>query len=176
MQVVYFERAELPGRQFFRCDRMRATLSTDACQGMWRKANGDGGDGGEREACLRCPLGAQHAGAIDANLSSLHLAKLCARCHRPASRLINGMVCVSCMNRQYEFLRGRNAKGTIPTMKPLCRRRVRFTAGGEPCSLVVQHSLDTDELVVAALRDNKNRVRFGFGAQVPTSIRQLRLF
>lgn len=87
------------------------------------------------------------------------------------------MHCVSCKNREYEFLKGRNAKGTAPVkLRSLCRRRIRYMAGTEPRSLVVQHSLDTDELIVAALRDSPNRVRFGFGAAVPPSVRQLRLF
>lgn len=174
MQVEYFERPEMPGVQHFRCDRMRATLSTSSCADMWRRANNGSED---RDACLRCPLGAQHAGEANASMSPLRLAPICARCHRSAQRLIGGMVCVSCKNREYEFLRGRNAKGTAPVkLRGLCRRRIRFMAGAEPRSLVVQHSLDTEELIVAALRDNPNRVRFGFGAAVPPAIRQLRLF
>lgn len=174
MQLVeYFERAEMPGVQHFRCERMRATLSTGACAGMWRRANGGGED---RDACLRCALGAVHAGEVQASLSPLRLSPICARCHNPARRLIGKMVCVSCKNREYEWIRGRNAKGTRPTkLGALCRRRIRYLAGDEPRSLVVSLSLDTDELMVAALRDSPNRVRFGLGTGAPT-VRQLRLF
>lgn len=172
--VVYFERVEMPGVQHFRCDRLRATLSTAACAGMWRRANGGTED---RESCLRCPMGAVHAGEPLANLSPLRLGTICARCHNPARRLIGKMVCVSCKNREYEVLRGRNAKGTRPVkIGGLCRRRIRYTIGNELHSLVVPYSLDTEELVVAALRDSPNRVCFGLGATAPIGIRQLRLF
>lgn len=171
--VEYFHREELPGKRFFRCDPMRANLSTDACASMWRGANG----GSEpREACLRCHVGALHAGASDANLSPLHLGLICARCHNPAQRLIGKMVCVSCKNREYEYLRGRNAKGTTPVkLRSLCRRRIRYLVGGEARSLVVQNSVDTEELVIAVLRDSPTRVSFGFGCGTPIH-RQLRLF
>lgn len=42
------------------------------------------------------------------------LKRVCPRCTRPASRLINGQHCVSCYNRQREVLIGRNRKGTAP--------------------------------------------------------------
>lgn len=174
MVVQYFERPEMPGVAHFSCERMRATLSTGSCAAMWRQANLE--ECG-REACLRCPIGAQHAGETQANLSGLRLGPICARCHRPARRLIGGMHCVSCKNREYEFLKGRNAKGTKPTkLANLCKRRIRFMAGGELRSLAVPLSLDTDELVVAALRDTPQRVRFGFGAAPAPTVRQLRLF
>lgn len=172
--VNYFARLETPGRLYFQCDRLRANLSTDACSGMWKRAN-DGTE--DREACLRCPLGALHAGEAQASLSPQRLAPICARCHRPSRRLIAGMHCVSCYNRERELLRGRNAKGTAPVkLRCLERRRIRFLSGNEPCSLTMQYSLDTDELIVAALRDTKLRVRFGFGAQACPKVRQLRLF
>lgn len=173
--VDYFTRPETPGRIYFRCERMRANLSTETCAGMWRRTNNDGD--AAHDACRCCPLGALHAGEATASLSPLKGALICARCHRPAGRLIAGMHCVSCYNRQREFLTGRNAKGTAPVkLRCLARRRVRYMAGTEPCSMVAQHSLDTDELVVAALRDSKQRVRFGFGVAVPPAVRQMRLF
>lgn len=175
MTTEYFANPLTPGRVYFRCDRMRATLSTDACSSMWRKTSND--DDGAHDACRLCPLGAEHAGERFASMSPLKNTLTCARCHRTSGRLIGAMVCVSCKNREYELLRGRNAKGTAPVkLTCLSRRRVRYMAGNEPCSLVVQHSLDTDELVVAALRDSKNRVRFGMGVAMPPAVRQLRLF
>lgn len=172
--VVYFERAEMPGVKHFGCERMRATLAVGSCGSMWRQANmGDGG----REACVRCLLGAQHAGEAQASDSPLRLSKTCSRCHNPARRLIGGMHCVSCKNREYEFLKGRNAKGTKPTkLRDLCPRRIRFLAGSEPQTLAMRLSLDTDELIVSALRDTPQRVRFGFGCPSSPAVRQLRLF
>jgi hypothetical protein len=175
MAVNYTTNALTPGRLYFRCERMRATLSTDACSGMWRKSNLE--DDNAHEACRRCPLGALHAGEPDASLSPFRGQLVCARCHNPAQRLITGMHCVSCKNREYEFIKGRNAKGTAPVkLKCLARRRLRYLAGHEPCQLTLQRSLDIEELIVATLRDSKNRVRFGFGVAMPPAVRQLRLF
>lgn len=173
--VQYSSRPDLPGRLFFACDRMRASLTTDACASFWRASN-RASDGG-RECCQRCPMGALHAGEAQASTSPLRLTPICARCHRPSSRLIGGHRCVSCYNREREVLRGRNAKGA-PPVKLTCleRRRVRYLAGDEPCTLAIAHSLDTAELVVAALRDTSNRVRFGLGVATPPGVRQLRLF
>lgn len=164
-----------PDRLYFRCDRMRATLSTDACSGMWRKANRDGDTA--HEACMRCPIGAGHAGQLQASMSPLRGTQVCARCHRPASRLVGGMHCVSCKNREYEFTKGRNAKGTAPVkLRCLSKRRIRFVAGSTASSLALPRTLDADELLVAVLRDCGDRVRFGFGVAVPGPLRQMRLF
>lgn len=172
--VAYFANPLTPGRQYFDCERLRARLCTGTCAAMWREANGRG-EG--RETCRRCPLGANHAGEADASTSEFAGALICSRCHRPASRLIGGMHCVSCKNREYEFLKGRNAKGTTPVkLACLTRRRIRFLAGAQPCMLALPLTLDPDELIVAALRDHRERVRFGLGVAIPPTVRQLRLF
>lgn len=142
---------------------------------MWRQAN-HGGDH-EREACVNCPIGARHAGARDASLSPLRGSKLCARCHNPGRRLIGGHVCVSCKNREYEFIRGCNAKGTRPVkVARLDRRRVRYLCGREMRSLTLSHALDPSEPVVAVLRDSNCRARFGLGNVLQQAIAQGRLF
>lgn len=170
--VVYFENPLTPGRRYFDCERMRARLATDTCAGMWRQANGDDGD---REACKRCPVGARHAGVTDAPTTDLAGSVVCSRCHRPARRLIGGMHCVSCKNREYEFIRGRNAKGTAPDIC-LKRRTLRYLVGDEPRAMASNLTLDSDELVVAALRDGRRRVRLGLGIAMQPALRQLRLF
>lgn len=44
---------------------------------------------------------------------------ICVRCHQPSvRRLIYGNLCISCANRQFEYIRGRNAKGTVPIKHP----------------------------------------------------------
>ena len=110
--VEYFTLEHVPGRTFFNCERMRAKLSTDSCAAMWRKA--DAATDGTNNSCKLCPLGAVHAGEVAASMSPLKGALICARCHRQASRLIGKHLCVSCKNREYELLKGRNAKGTAP--------------------------------------------------------------
>lgn len=172
--VEYFTYDNVPGKTYFRCDRHRASLSTEACTTMWRKA--DEVSDGSHNSCRLCPIGAVHAGEVAASMSPLKGTLTCARCHRTAGRLIGGMVCVSCKNREYEFLKGRNAKGTVPVkLCSLDARRIRFMAGGEVLSLRLARSFDIDELIIATLRDSKQRVAFGFSAP-PSALRQLRLW
>lgn len=174
MTVEYVVMDAMPGVQHFRCDRMLATLAVSSCATMWRKANTSEGS---CTACLRCTIGAEHAGETQASNSALHLAKVCARCHKPAARLIGKMHCVSCKNREYELDKGRNAKGTQPVkLRSLCKRRVRYLSGNESCTLTAARTLDSDELVVAVLRDSSQRVRFGLAVVSQPRMRQLRLF
>lgn len=171
----YFSIDIAPGKTFFRCDRMRATLSTTACSGMWRLSNDL--DDGTRAACRCCPIGAVHAGEVAASMSPLKGTLTCARCHRSSTRLIGRHICVSCANRAYEVAKGRNAKGAVPVKaKPLDPRRIRYLAGGEVRMLRLDRSADTDELVVATLRDSRQRVAFGLGIQTPRALRQFRLW
>lgn len=174
--VAYFGNELTPGLRYFDCSAMRARLSTQSCAEMWRKANARGAE--VHDACKRCPIGAAHAGEVNASTSNLCGSMICVRCHNAASRLICGrMYCVSCKNREYEFLHGRNAKGTTPTkVGRLTRRRVRFTAGGKPCQLSMALTADHTELVVATLRESRDQVSFGFGSPLPPVAFQLRLF
>lgn len=173
--VDYFTNADVPGKTYFRCDRMRATLSTDACRVQWRRA--DQLNDGSHSACRLCPLGAVHAGEVAASMSPLKGTLTCARCHRTAGRLIGAMVCVSCYNRAREVLLGRNAKGTKPVK--LCAlepRRIRYRHGPDVVTFKAKHSVDTDELMVAVLRDSRQSVEFAFNSQPPAAIRQARLW
>lgn len=162
--VEYFGMDVLPGKMFFRCERTRATLSTTSCADMWRRSNG--GKGVDTYShCKCCPIGALHAGEAGASMSPLKGTLTCARCHRTANRLIGKMVCVSCYNRSRELAMGRNAKGTAPVkLKREDARLIRFMAGGEVRSLRVDRSIDTDELIVATLRDSRHSVLFGLAA------------
>lgn len=162
--VEYFESPLLPGRRMFRCERLSASLQVSACSSMWTEANAAGVTPERLFRCRQCPLGAEHAGVGDANMSPLRGSGICSRCHRGDLRLIGGNVCVGCMNRQYECLKGRNAKGRVPVKHPpLARRMVRYAAGGEVRVLVRQHTTCTEELVVELLRDSAKRVVIGRG-------------
>lgn len=165
----------VPGRLFFRCERMRGTLSTTACADMWRKAN-DMNDG-SCASCMRCPIGAVHAGEVAASMSPLKGTLTCAACHRVAGRLIGKHVCVSCYNRRREVSIGRNAKGTAPVKHcHLAARRIRYMHGDEVCTLVLRQTADMDELMVAVLRDSKKRAVFAWNNTPPPALRQARLF
>lgn len=173
--VDYFKRDDVPGKVYFACDRLRATLSTDACAGMWRKANHEGSE--QQFKCRVCPLGAVHAGETAASLSPLKGTTICGRCHRMAVRLIRAHICVSCYNREREIVIGKNAKGAVPTkLRPLSRRRVYYLEGAEPKTLKMELSAATDELIVAALRDNDRHTCFAFRGEIRGAGVQQRLW
>lgn len=172
--IVYFERVEIPGQAAFRCEKLSATLSVTSCADMWRKANHENVERLGR--CKTCPVGAVHAGETAASMSPFMGQCICARCQQTAPRLIGKHLCVSCYNRQREYLIGKNSKGSRPTkMKPLARRTVRFIMGGAPCTLTLDQTADTTELIVAVLRDQKKRVQFSFHG-MPNGLNQARLF
>jgi hypothetical protein len=173
--VDYFEMPEIPGRKYFRCERLRATLAIPACAGMWKQANHENNE--ERLRCKCCPLGAVHAGETAASMSPLKGTLICGRCHNRASRLIGKHLCVSCQNRQYEWLKGKNAKGSKPIkLKSLEPRTLHYLHGRDPRSIYLPLSADLDELIVAALRDSINRVRFAYHGAMRGTPQQLRLF
>ncbi len=118
-----------------------------------------------------------HAGEVAASMSPLKGTLTCARCHRTAGRLIGAMICVSCKNREYEFLKGKNAKGTAPVkLCALNARRLRYRHGDEILSVRGRHTVDADELLVAVLRDSKQSVVFAFNSTPPAAVRQARLW
>ena len=173
--VEYFGIEGVPKKVFFRCERMRATLSTESCSAAWRRA--DELNDGLRSACRLCPIGAVHAGEVAASMSPLKGTLTCARCHRTAGRLIGAMICVSCYNRQREVLIGKNAKGTAPVkLCALNARRLRYRHGDEILSARGRHTVDADELLVAVLRDSKQSVVFAFNSTPPAAVRQARLW
>ena len=171
----YF-RLEGCDRQFFRCERMHATLSVEACATNWRNGN----DNDERRAqCRSCPLGAQHAGEPTASISPLKGTLTCSRCHRQSSRawLIGKRLCVSCWNREREVVRGRNAKGNKPVkLQSLDPRSIYVLEAGTPRTLHQPRTQSHDELVVDALRDCKGSVSFMHNPAAGALMAQLRLF
>lgn len=161
--VEYFESELLPGRPMFRCSRLSASLQVDRCGSMWSEANGRNAP--ERlDRCRGCTIGARHAGAVDPAYHRLRGTTTCSRCHRADLRLIGGNVCVGCKNREYEWVKGRNAKGKFPVQHPtLARRRVTVMTGGRVRVVGRELTASTTELVVELLRDSPDRVVFGLG-------------
>ncbi|WP_454764434.1 hypothetical protein [Cupriavidus campinensis] len=166
MDVVYFELAELPGRRYFACGPLLATLDADACAGNWRRANNDRDI--SRLKCRGCQIGAEHAGESGVNNSPFRGKLICGRCHRGASRLIHGHLCVSCYNRQREWLIGKNAKGSPPIkLARLDSRSVTYQrADGTVHIRAIDRTVDMEEVLVAVLRDEQQAVRFGWRGQV----------
>ena len=162
---VYFERAEVPGQSYFRCPTYAATISTSQCASMWRIARATSGDRNMR--CRGCSVGAAHAGEVHEEVSALYGTPICPRCRRTGLRLIQGQVCVSCYNRQREFLIGRNAKGARPVkIKALPPRSIAYADGDGVKVHRRQRALDLTEAMLALLRTIPAQVQFGFRSGV----------
>lgn len=84
---------------------------------------------------------------------------------------------MSCANRFYERLKGKNAKGKFPSrLPPLDPRKIMINEAGNVRSLELEYSQDSIELFVTALRDCSKRVCFGFVSAPLGNNIQLRLF
>lgn len=146
------------GRLYFRCDRLGATITPDACATNWRRSAE-----GASLRCRGCPVGPEHAGEADANTSPLRGQLVCARCQRGASRLVEGWLCISDYNRQREWKLQRNARGSVPTrMTPLEPRSIVYTEAGETKRLRKAWSQTREELMFGLLRDAQGRLVFHF--------------
>jgi hypothetical protein len=134
------------------------------CAGMWGEANKANAVPERLMRCRGCVVGARHAGAGDVNGHPLRGTGVCARCERSEFRLIGGNVCVSCRNREYEWVKGKNAKGSAPVRHPKLERGVvRYVVDGVARKLARDRVTGVSELVVELLRDSPKRVMFGFG-------------
>ncbi len=102
----------------------RTEIITVGCGRLWFSANGpkppDLHEG--RYACRGCPIGElNHTGKPPDPYAALResVRRICSRCGRITDRLINADTfgfCISCFNRHGEVLRGKNARGTVPTL------------------------------------------------------------
>ena len=159
--VSYRQIPEIPGATFFDCTRLHAGLKTTACAEMWRAANE--GRSERYTACRSCFVGATHAGVSNASRSPIRGALVCQRCSRGATRLIRKAWCVSCANRQYEIIKGRNARGVAPTrLAPLAPRQVFYMANGRTVLKRMEHTTHFGELIVAVMRDSVHAVAFAW--------------
>jgi hypothetical protein len=159
--VEYFESDLMPGKPMFRCVKLSASLQVSRCASMWQEAN----DNPERmSGCRSCKTGAAHAGAVDPSFHRLRGLAVCSRCQRADLRLIGGNVCVGCKNREYEWVKGKNAKGKFPSCHPpMSRRSLSISFGGRAERVTRTLTVSTTELVVELLRDRPSRVVFGLG-------------
>jgi hypothetical protein len=159
--ISYRQMPEMPDATFFDCTRLHAGLSTVACTGMWRAANERRSE--RYTACRSCFVGATHAGVSNASRSPISGALVCQRCGREATRLIQKRLCVSCKNRGYELIKGRNARGMAPTkLAPLAPRRVFYVTNGRAVVKQMERTTNDAELIVATLRNETHAVAFGW--------------
>lgn len=180
---VAYSRVEGFDADLFRCDAWRATLSTAACSRRWRDAQAAKGDAAiDLQRCRNCVIGAAHAGERAVYRSEFYGRPICPRCRRGTlRRMPHNRWCISCANRHYELIKGRNAKGTRPVkIGTLYPRRLRYEVAtpdartalvNRPTDLVV----DMAEGVLQILRTVQGQVRFGFVGVSP-HVRQGRLF
>lgn len=174
-KIEYFEILELPGKPMFRCEKKRASLTTTACSAMWTGGSTKNSDDRFWQ-CKGCAIGAKHAGVGDATLSPLFAAPICARCGSGATRLIHGHLCVSCYNRAREWIKGCNARGTVPVTHPtLYCMAIRYRAGGRVKTLTKSNTACSSELIIAALRDEPKQATFALLA-APSPLPQMELF
>lgn len=86
-------------------------------------------------------------------------------------RLVRGQICVSCWNREREWLIGKNAKGAAPRMHPpLYQSRIKVMIGDAVKTLSLKLCVSTEEAVVLALRDNRKQVLFSFSNQLAENL------
>ncbi|MFM2006162.1 MAG: Bordetella phage vB BbrM, partial [Pseudomonadota bacterium] len=99
--------------RLFRCPTYRCDLSPNACAERFRLAQNltdIAGVGHAAFLCKRCPIGAQHAGKSIKPRRSHQ----CLRCGSWSPKLVRGLVCVPCYNRQQEVMRGQDRRGHRP--------------------------------------------------------------
>jgi len=112
--VEYFEiQAGGQSMRLFRCPSYRCDLSAQACAERFRLAQNltdIAGVGHAAYLCKHCPIGAQHAGKSIKPRRSHQ----CLRCGSWSPKLVRGLVCVPCYNRQQEVLRGQDRRGHRP--------------------------------------------------------------
>ena len=122
MDIEYREALPGTGLLVFDCPKMNASLSAAACSKSYLHQ--------QTFSCMGCPIGRHHAGrlplpvprksygAYDDEKTPLAaiIARKCTRCGRAEHRLLAGVLCLSCYNRQRECIRGKNSKGQFPKL------------------------------------------------------------
>lgn len=180
-EVNYFSIPGAPG-EYFVCPRYhgKATLSVTSCAAQWQRAKSGGEEARIRlHACVNCPIGARHAGVEDFKpKSEIQTSKVCVRCHRPAARIIHKRLCVSCVNRQYEIEKGRNARGNKPTQCPELKNIAVLVRNDDkpakPLEFIAENTL---EAVLSAIKTSNGQVIVGFRGPPPRpAVTQYNLF
>ncbi len=129
------------------CIPYSATFSKNYCGESHKKANAQ-----EtklwRPHCKKCQVGATCLGSNRyLDRSDLFGSKRCARCQRLSDRLICGLVCVSCKNREYESTKGLNGRGNpLQIIRQYYLAEVAFTLrSGEIKNITIPRVLGRDE-------------------------------
>lgn len=163
--IDYFTMDGCPGL-YFNCPRNLGKFAVAHCVRMYSEAHTPKGWAqGVRWTCRNCPTGADHAQVAPPPPSRFARSLRCTRCHRSANRLIRGVICLSCYNREREVLIGRNRKGNPPKFCPpiiACQVAVVGEVGTEVVK--VERVASRVEAVLTLLRDHPARA-FGWSGK-----------
>ncbi len=155
--------------EMFRCDAWRATLSVPTCAKRRRTAQTATEVKAEGlERCMRCPIGASHAGEAHVERSSFYGGNICPRCRRGTVRRMIGASgaarCISCFNREAEVKKRRDGRGNVPGLQLHARRISIVLDHGSATKRQVdvgeRYTLDIVELALAALRLATGKIAF----------------
>lgn len=158
----------VPGLKHFECTRQRATISTATCGARYVEALAKPGSC-RLDLCRTCQIGPMH---VDAEQQTKRVAaaraviehapgglmpadnpRMCVRTGRRDQRLIGKAICVSASNREREWRRGRNARGTAPAdFIPLVPRRVGVLIDGTPAYRLLRGCQNCKEPLARAIR------------------------
>jgi hypothetical protein len=158
--ALHYSTIEGSNLRFFRCLPYRATLSTKSCAERWNRAQRTKEYDADRfEKCRGCTLGAVHAGKPMVHYSGLYEKSICPRCRKFTNRMLGGTRCVSCYNREREFLSGKNAKGTAVSFR-FDPRRIGVVIDGARVEIREGHTGDAIELALGVLRIAPGKIVF----------------
>ncbi len=77
--------------------------------------------------------------------------------------MVRQHLCVSCANREYEYLKGRNGRGTVPVRHPeLGRYALHYRSGTKAAVAMRERVTGFGELMLAVLRDDPKYAAFAF--------------
>lgn len=171
--VQYFEIPGVAG-PYFECPRY-GTLSKEACRRNYRAAP-DASKNGRLSGCIECEVGAGHCG-VEIVHRGVSADVVCSRCRRSSAqlrtsesdgggrmRLVRGSICVSCFNREREFLKGCNAKGTRPQKwSRLIAVSVGYVSRSRGFSVTrLPLAIDRIEAALTVMRRNDEPVSIGW--------------
>lgn len=159
--------------EVFDCEPQEAALTRRGCASRWdraqaaRKRRGEDSEAHDAlGACRTCPIGALHAGKDPTISSPDYGSDQCPRCGFGTTRMVGNRICVSCYNRETEFLKGRNARGNKPAAFP--------GLVDMPMVLVIDGRIDRTARRVAVAHRVRGQVRGGPAEAMLQTIRTTR--
>lgn len=167
------------GWRMFHCERRSLDLSVQSCAADFQRVEKRGALPWRSDwHCQNCEMGAVHAGrdvaVVQVARVVVETRSICARCHRPDERFIGNRLCRSCDARDRELVRGRNGKGTFPSVLA-ARWHLHSVVlwivgiGGR----VVNRASDALEAILTTVRKEKQVLQFARTVPGYPPIRQL---